>query len=55
MTNLSIKEINWSIKKANQEIEKYFLNTASSNFNFIKIDTTKNIKQIKNKKFKYII
>ena len=54
MANLSNKDINWSIKKANHEIEKYFLNTESSNFNFIKIETTKNIKEIKKKIFKYI-
>ena len=54
MINLSIKDINWSIKKANHEIEKYFLNTTSSKFNFIKIDTTKNIKEIKKKIFRYI-
>ena len=54
MINLSIKDISWSIKKANHEIEKYFLNTTSSKFNFIKIDTTKNIKEIKKKIFKYI-
>ena len=54
MTNLSIKDINRSIKKANHETEKYFLNTESSNYNFIKIETTKNIKEIKKKIFKYI-
>ena len=54
MTNLSIKDINWSIKKANHEIKKYFLNTESSNFKFIKMETTKNIKEIKKKIFKYI-
>ncbi len=54
MRDLSISEINRSIKKANYETKKYFLNTTNFNFKLIKIDTTKSIKEVKKKIFRII-
>ena len=54
MRSLNIKEINWSIKKANFETKKYYLNSVNSNSKFIKINTTKSVKEIKKKIFQYI-
>ena len=54
MKDLSVNEINKSIKKANYETKKYFQNTAIFNFKLIKIDTTKSIREIKKKIFKIL-
>ena len=54
MKDLSVNEINKSIKKANYEKKKYFQNTAIFNFKLIKIDTTKSIREIKKKIFKIL-
>ncbi len=47
MRSLSEKQIHKTVKKSNNEIKKYILNSYNLNFKIIKINTSKDIKEFK--------